>query len=252
LSHLNTLAAVEPNRLLAALPSTLYDALLPNLESVHLEHGQVLARPKEPMQAAYFPRGAVTSVLVPMEDGSAVETATIGREGMIGLPLFLSGGIGHDKVICQIDGRAACLPAAAFREAVAAREFQELLHHYTLALMGQMARTTGCNRSHSIEQRSARWLLLIHNSVGRDDFYLPHTFLATVLGVRRPSVTVAAGQMQKAGLIRYKHSHLIIRDRKGLETRACADYQRTCDLYDRLYVTQGAADGAATVPQDDY
>jgi CRP-like cAMP-binding protein len=243
LDQLNTFVSTERNRLLEVLPRAVYEALLPHLEPVRLEQGLTLAEPDEPLSYAYFPRGAVLSMLVPMENGEALEAATIGFEGMFGLPLFLADGVGADEVICQIAGDAARITASAFREAIAdSAELTDLLHRYTLALMGQMARTAGCNRAHPVEERCARWLLLTHDRVGRDEFYLTHEFLAAMLGTRRPSVTLIAGQLQQAGLIHYRRGNLTIVDREGLEEVACEDYRLTCDLYERLYLSRARRD----------
>jgi CRP-like cAMP-binding protein len=242
LAQLNSSASLERNRLLAALPRATYEALLPSLEAVRLEHRFPLAAPDEPMDYVYFPRGAVVSVLAPMDDGGSVEAATIGLEGMIGLPVFLADGVSPDEVICQIGGDAARLSATAFRQAIAdSHELTALLRWYTLALMGQMARTAGCNRAHPVEERCARWLLLTHDRVGGDEFFLTQEFLAAMLGTRRPSVSLIAGQLQQAGLIRYRRGHMTILDREGLEAAACEDYQLTRDLYERLYLGHQAA-----------
>jgi CRP-like cAMP-binding protein len=243
LDHLNTLVSTERNRLLNTLPRATYEALLPHLEPMWLEHGLTLAEPNEPVSYAYFPRGAVLSMLVPMENGEALEAATIGLEGMFGLPLFLADGVGADEVICQVAGDAARISADVFCQAIAdSAELTDLLHRYTLALMGQMSRTAGCNRAHPVEERCARWLLLTHDRVGRDEFYLTQEFLAAMLGTRRPTVTLIAGQLQQAGLIRYRRGNLTIVDREGLEEVACEDYRLTRDLYERLYLGRARKD----------
>jgi CRP-like cAMP-binding protein len=229
-------SVLQRNRLLAGLAPSSYDALLPLLEPVHLEQKQVLAMANEPISHAVFPTTAVISLIVPMENGESVEAATVGLEGMLGLPLFLGDGAAAEEAVVQIEGKALRMPAETFRQVVTETpELQDLLHRYTLALMGQMSRTAGCNRAHPIEERCARWLLLTHDRVGNDTFYLTHEFLAAMLGTRRPSVTIVAGQLQQAGLIRYRRGQLTILDREGLENAACEDYRLTQDLYERLY-----------------
>ena len=232
----STDAPPERNRLLAALPPADYDALAPDLEDVALAHKEVLAVRGQPLSYVYFPRGAVGSILVVMDDGQAVEGATIGDEGMLGLVAFLGDGISIDDAVCQVTGRAARITVRAFRAACDRSGWlREVLHRYTLALMGQMTRTAGCNRVHPVEERLARWLLMTHDRVGADEFELTHEFIAAMLGVRRPSVTVAAGLLQQAGLIDYRRGRMRILDRSQLEASACEDYRLTRDIYDGLF-----------------
>jgi CRP-like cAMP-binding protein len=229
-------AGLEPNRLLASLPPDDYEALLPDLNSFYLEHKQWLSRPGESIDWIYFPRGAVISMLAPMEDGQSVEGATIGSEGLAGIAVFLGSGSAQDEVICQVSGPAARISADRFRAAYQrSPSLHDQLHRYTLALMGQLIRTAGCNRVHPIEERCARWLLMTADRVGADEFGLTQEFLAAMLGVRRPSVTVAAGLVQQAGLIRYRRGIVTIIDREGLEASACEDYRLTRDIYERMY-----------------
>ena len=229
----------EPNRLLASLPRGDYEALLPDLQSVEVEHRQHIAAPGDAFEYVYFPRGAVISLLVLMEDGQSVEGATIGSEGVAGLPVFLGDGSGQDEVICQVPGPAARMTADQFRSAYErSRALHDQLHRYALALMGQISRTAGCNRVHPVDERCARWLLMTADRCGVDEFPLTQEFLAIMLGVRRPSVTVAAGVLQQAGLIRYRRGILTIIDRERLEASACEDYRLTRDIYERMYEVQ--------------
>ena len=229
-------APPHPNRLLAALPRADYEALAPDLEDVRLAHKQSLADRGRPTTHVYFPRGAVLSILVVMADGQFVEGATIGHEGMLGLAAFLGDGTSTDDVVCQVPGEAARMGVSEFRVACErSPRLQEVLRHYTLALMGQMTRTAGCNRVHPVEERCARWLLMTHDRVGADEFQLTHEFLAAMLGVRRATVTVAAGMLHQAGLIEYRRGRMRILDRDGLQDAACEDYRLTEDIYDGLF-----------------
>jgi CRP-like cAMP-binding protein len=233
-------APPEANRLLAALPAADYARLLPALEPVRLEHKQVLTRMDAPIDHVYFPRDAVTSILVPMDDGQDVEGATVGNEGLIGLPVFLGDAMGTELVICQVPGAAFQITIAAVREVAAqSPALVRAVHRYTLALMGQMNRTAGCNRIHPVDERCARWLLMTADRVGRDTFSLTQEFLAAMLGVRRASVTTAAGMLQQAGFITYRYGQVRIVDRDGLEQAACEDYRLSKALYDRLYAQAG-------------
>ena len=235
-------AQPERNRLLAALPRTDYEALAPHVTDVTLEHRQVLATRGQPLQHVYFPRGAVLSILVTMDDGQAVEGATIGHEGMLGLAAFLSDGTSIDDAVCQVAGQSARMDVSDLQAASERNGLlHEVLHRYALALMGQMARTAGCNRVHPVEERLARWLLMTHDRVGADTFFLTHEFMAAMLGVRRPSVTVAAGILQRAGLIDYRRGNMRILDRPRLEEAACEDYRVTAQIYESLFgVREGA------------
>ncbi len=233
----------ERNRLLAVLPRAEYEALVPELEGVRLAHRQTITVRGEPIRYVYFPRGAVLSVLVPMDDGQAVEGATIGHEGMVSLAAFLGDGTATDDSVCQIPGPAACVGVPEFRAACEqGRGLRDVLQRYALALMGQMARTAGCNRVHPVDERLARWLLMTHDRVGADDFPLTHDFIAAMLGVRRPSVTVAAGMLQQAGLIDYRRGRMRILDRERLQDATCEDYRLTREIYDQLFRSLGATE----------
>jgi CRP-like cAMP-binding protein len=226
----------ERNRLLAALPAQEYARLLPELDSVQLQARQQLTTLDEPTERLYFPRDAVVSMLVLMEDGKVVESAMVGNEGIVGLEVFLGNGLGREDIVVQIAGQSGSMRSTAFRTAVRQSiALQTLLQHYSLALMNQLARTAGCNRVHSVEERCARWLLMSQDRVGRDSFPLTHEFLAKVLGVRRASVSQTAEGLQRAGLIEYRQGWIRIVDRDGLEYVACEDYRLSRAAYDQLY-----------------
>ncbi len=195
----------EDNRLLAALPDQEYERLLPALESIVLEQKQSLTELDEPIEYVYFPRQAVGSILAYMEDGMAVEGATVGREGLIGLPTLMGDGMGSEVAICQVTGSAARISSRALLSiAPHCTTLVRLVQRYALALMGQMVRTAGCNRVHPVEERCALWLLMTADRCGATEFPLTQEFLAAMLEVRRPSVSVAAGMLHQAGFITYK------------------------------------------------
>jgi CRP-like cAMP-binding protein len=229
-------SAPERNQLLASLPLSEYAAMLPDLQAVQIEHTQYLWGPEDTIEYVYFPRGAVISILAPMDDGQSVEGFTIGTEGFAGLPVFLGGDTGQEEVICQVAGPGARMSVSDFRVAFERSPvLHSQLHRYALALMGQLIRTAGCNRVHPIEERCARWLLMTGDRVGSDEFALMQEFLAAMLGVRRPSVTVVAGLLQQAGLIQYRRGIVTIKDREGLEQSACEDYRLTRQIFERMY-----------------
>jgi CRP-like cAMP-binding protein len=230
------LSPPERNRLLSALPADEYARLLPSMESTVLKIRQQLALPEQAINRVYFPRDAVISMLVLMEDGRAVESAVVGNEGIIGLEVFLGNGVASDEIMVQVGGDALWMAAATFRSVVRASvPIQLLLQRYSLALMNQIARTAGCNRVHSVDERCARWLLMSRDRLQVDEFPVTHEFMARMLGVRRASVSEAAEGLQRDGIIRYRQGRIRILDRQRLEAAACEDYRLSRDAYDRLY-----------------
>lgn len=233
--------SAERNRLLAALPSESHERLRPHLEPVQLAIRRVLWEPDALIRSVYFPRGCVLSVLVLLEEEAPVEAATIGREGMLGAPVALGAESSSAQVISQVPGEAARVPAAAFREAMARDgALSALMLRYAQALLEQTSQSVACNRRHAMEERCARWLLMTHDRVGADTFPLTHDFLAFMLGVRRASVTVAAGMLQQAGLIRYSRGRVVVLDRARLEEASCECYRVVRERSDRL-LGQGSA-----------
>lgn len=229
-SDLSTLRA---NRLLALLDDTVLAALAPHLQPVVLNLRDTLYEELQPMRDAWFPAGCVLSMLaVQAGADSSVEVATIGAEGVLGVPLFLGAAVSPGLVFTQVQGGALRMPADAFVQA--AREqpaFARVLQRYTHALMVQIAQGAACNRVHAMEQRCARWLLQTHDRVPGDAFDLTQEFLAQMLGERRAAVNQAAGQLQQAGLIRYSRGHIEVVDRPGLERAACGCYAVIRDQY---------------------
>lgn len=223
------------NRLLTALPLEEYERLLPNLETVSLPLKYVLYEPNEPIEHVYFPIHGVVSLVTIMEDGVAVEIATVGNEGMIGLPVFLGSEIIPMKAFSQIPGKGMRIKADVFKDLVnQGSPLHDLLQRYTQALFNQTAQSAACNRLHSIEERCCRWLLMIHDRVDSDEYLLTQEFLSQMLGVRRASVNMVASILQKARLIRYSRGRITILDRLGLEAASCECYARIKQEFDRL------------------
>jgi len=218
-------APAPRNRLLAALPPEDLARLWPRLQPVELEFRKVLHAPEQPITAAYFPETGYVSRLAPMDDGDSAEVGLIGPEGMTGLAILLGGDSDSFELMVQVPGTALSLDAAAFREALdSIPSLRALLLRYTLAHFEQVARTGACNGHHHTEQRLARWLLMAHDRVEGDEFPMTHEFLSMMLGVRRAGITVAAGVLQKAGLIHYVAGRMEITDRPGLEAASCECY----------------------------
>jgi CRP-like cAMP-binding protein len=227
------------NILLAALPAADYARILPSLSVVALTLKDILHKPGEPIRDVYFPGGGFCSILTVLEDGNMVEVATIGREGMVGVSALLDGAPVPTAAMVQGE-TAVCyrMGIDAFRrEADRHGAFYEATTRYAHALFGFMAQSTACNAVHSAEQRLARWLLMARDRMDSDDFPLTQEFVAMMLGASRPTVTVVAGTLQKAGLIQYRHGRVAIVDRKGLGAASCECYRTVTDLL------QSATDG---------
>lgn len=223
------------NKLLAAIPREEYDRLLPHLELVSLPVKQVLHEANEPIKYAYFLLSGAVSILSLMDDGEAIEAATVGNEGMIGVPLLLGTRQIPTQVLAQIPGDALRMKADVFiREVYWGCPLHTLLLRYTQTLMNQFAQTAACNRLHSVEERCCRWLLLTHDRMESDEFLLTHEFLSIMLGVRRASVSVVAAILQQAGFIRYRRGKITILNREGLESASCECYQALKQESDRL------------------
>jgi CRP-like cAMP-binding protein len=224
------------NRLLSSLPRDLQIRLLPRMEKISLSVRQVLYDADAPITHAWFPLSGVTSLVITLKSGEAVELATVGNEGVAGTALLLGAQRGPLRALCQVAGQALRMRAEHFLRSLEEHpEFSELVRRYAQCLFDQVAQTTACNHVHSVQQRMSRWLLMTHDRVGADEFHLTHEFFAQMLGVRRPSVTVAAGELQKSGLIRYQRGRIRIADRAGLEARACACYDSLRRDFDRIF-----------------
>jgi CRP-like cAMP-binding protein len=223
------------NRLLMALPPDDLVRLWPRLEVVELPFRKVLHAPGQAIEAVYFPETSYVSMLAYIDGGDAAEVGMIGYEGMVGLPVLL--GADHDDIegMVQSPGPALRIDAQAFREALECLPaFRTLLLRYALVHHGQVARTAACNGRHHVDQRLARWLLMAHDRCQQDGFPMTHEFLSLMLGVRRAGITVAAGALQRAGLIRYERGRIEVTDRPGLESVACECYDIVRRAQDQL------------------
>ena len=213
------------NHLLAALPEPEFAALSPQLVPVALALGEMLYEPGRPPRYAYFPTSAVVSLHYVTISGAAAETAGVGNEGMVGITLFMGGDPAPSSAVVQTAGYAYRLEPARLRLAFDGPGlFQGLLLRYTQALITQTAQTAACNRHHSVEQQLSRWLLLTLDRAAARELVMTQELVASMLGVRRESVTDAARKLQQCGFIRYRRGHITVVDRQGLETRACECY----------------------------
>jgi CRP-like cAMP-binding protein len=223
------------NRLLAALPEGEYAQLAPLLRREHLELRQTIFEYDTPVERVYFPESALVSIVGIMSGGAAAQSAIIGNEGFVGLPIFLGADRMSGQTFCQVPGDAVSLSADEFRHAIArGGRLPVLLGRYTQALFTLMSQSSACSRAHELRQRCARWLLLTHDRVGANEFPLTQLFLAQMLGVRRAAVTETAGALQREGYIVYSYGRITVRDRHGLESAACECYRIIRRELDRL------------------
>lgn len=217
------------------MPQEEYERLLPKLEPVSLSLKQILYEPNEPIKYVYFPNNAVGSLLNLLEDGQTIEAATVGKEGMIGVPLLLGTNQIALQAIIQISGNGLRMKADAFQtEVYWGCPLHTLLLRYTQTLMSQISQTAACNCLHKVERRFCRWLLMTQDRVDYDSFPLTHEFLSYMLGVRRASVSEVAATFQSSGLIDYHRGQMTIRDRQGLEASSCECYQNFNQEFRRL------------------
>jgi CRP-like cAMP-binding protein len=230
-----TAAASPPtkNRLLAALPASELERLLPHLEPVALPLGLALYESGDRQAHVFFPTEGIVSLLYVMEDGASAEIAVTGNEGLIGVSLFMGGESTPSRAIVQSAGYGYRLGSEILKgEFQRGGALQHLLLRYTQALITQMAQTAVCNRHHALEQQLCRWLLLSLDRLPGNELRMTQELIANMLGVRREGVTEAAGHLQEAGLIRYQRGQIAVLDRPGLEQRVCECYavvKRECD-----------------------
>jgi CRP-like cAMP-binding protein len=213
------------NHLLAALPTAEFERMFAHLELVAMPLGEILYEPGEQMRHAYFPTTSIVSLHYVMESGASAETAGVGNEGVVGVSLFMGGDTTPSSAVVQTAGHGYRLESHWLKqEFVRAGLMQRLLLRYTQALITQMTQTAACNRHHSIEQQLCRWLLLTLDRVSTSELVMTQELVASMLGVRREGITEAAGNLQRAGVIRYRRGHIAVLDRSGLETRVCECY----------------------------
>ena len=190
----------------------------------------------EPIEDVVFLNGGVGSMTTVLQDGTMIETATVGREGLLGIEVVLGGHRSTGETMLQVpDTDAEFLPVADFRAEFDRRgAFFASVQRYAQALLKLMMHSTACIAVHPVQERCCRWLLMTHDRVDGDDFHLSQEFLAIMLGSTRPTVNLVAGTLQKAGLITFTHGHITIVDRTGLEAAACECYKAVTDYFDRL------------------
>jgi CRP-like cAMP-binding protein len=230
-----SLRAARSNRLLANLSRATLERIAPDLQPAPLPLRLMLQERGELVRSVIFPIDGVASMISMGASGDSVEVATIGCEGMIGLPLFLGGDKAAVEIFVQVAGEGLRLSAERFRHHVEREpSLQKTLLRYTQALLTQVAQCSACNVYHALEARCARWLLQTHDRVKGDRFQLTQEFLSLMLGVRRATVTEAAQALQDRKLISYSRGTITVKNRRGLEAAACECYQLINGEYERL------------------
>jgi CRP-like cAMP-binding protein len=225
----------ESNHLLAALPAAELHRLVPHLERIPMRLGEIVYGPGEQLQFAQFPTTAIVSLIYVIESGASAEIASVGNEGVLGISLFMGGNTMPSSAVVQTAGFCYRL-----RRDVLKQEFdrggptQQLLLRYTNALAVHCSLTASCNRHHSLEQQLCRWLLLTLDRLPSNDIVMTHELVAGILGVRRESITAAAGKLQRAGVLSSRRGHITVIGRPGLEASACECYAMIRHEYGRL------------------
>ena len=233
-------AAITQSTLLAALPLAEQARLRPELESISLASEDVVYEAGEDLQYVYFPTSCIASLVYTTASGLTAEMGLIGNEGAVGIATFMGGETVPNRAVVLIPGGALRMKATAARkEFRRAGPLQQVLLHYMQAFFTQISQTAVCSRLHLVEQRLCRWILLCHDRLQSDELQMTQESISNMLSARRQSVTVAAGHLQAAGLIRYARGHITILDRGGLERTACECYQVVKTEYDRLAGVEG-------------
>lgn len=232
----------KQNQLLASLPQEDFERLLPHLEFISMPFDMTVCEADTQMNHVYFLTSSVVSLLYETRDGASAEIAVIGNEGIVGVTLFMGGGASPNRAVVKSAGYGFRLKASVFMEEFRrGGALQQSLLRYTSALIAQMSHTAVCNRHHNVMQQLCRWLLLTLDRLPSNEMAVSQGLIATMLGVRRESVTEAAGKLQDEGMIQYRRGHITVLDRAGLEARACECYAGVKKEYDRLQCSHGAA-----------
>lgn len=227
--------ARQCNNLLSLLPDDDYQALQPYLELVKLPVKKVIFERDKPMPYIYFPCNCVLSFLTHMEDGTAIEVGTVGNEGFSGIDVLIGADLASETCICQIPGNSFRIRTAVFREMVIDdTPIRTITQRHLQAYFRQMSQSVACNRLHTNEARFARWMLITHDRVQGNEFYMTQEFMAIMLGMHRPSISLIAGAFQEAGMIRYQRGRMTIVDRAQLEDICCECYGIVAKQFQRV------------------
>lgn len=222
------------NRIVALLPDQERDALLAQCQIVSLELRDVVASPEARTKNVYFPIDAVLSMMVLLAEGGLMEVGTIGNEGVVGIEVIIGETRAIHEIYCQVPGQVIVIKANDFLSVMATSpRLAQLCQQYISGLINFLAQSVACNGRHSITERCAKWMLMTHDWVSRDDFLLTQEFLAMMLGANRSAVSISAGALQHAGMIAYSRGHVHIRNRAALQEAACECYLITKKEFER-------------------
>jgi CRP-like cAMP-binding protein len=228
--------AAVGNRILAALLASEYKRLLPRLEHVTLKRGEIVYRADQDIEVVYFPEEAVVAMVDTTDDRRTVEVGVIGREGIVGINIFLGGIATPDKAIVQLPGGAMRMKSKDLRREVRfGSALQRLLLEYTRTFLAVISQSVACSQHHSIQQRVARWLLTMSDYADSREFLMVHESIAAMLGVRRVSITEAAQKLQAGALIGYRRGRITVLDKAGLVKQSCECYLFIRQQYQRLH-----------------
>jgi CRP-like cAMP-binding protein len=226
---------VHANRILSLLPPDDFAQLAPYIDVVQIHQGQALAQPHEPIEHVYFPHSGIVSFVVEMNDGHMIESAMLGRDGVMGGIQTLDGKVSLNKILVQVPGVASIISAEKMRNATASNEsLRGLLAKHEQFFIAQVQQSAACNATHTVETRVCRWLSRMVDLVG-PEFPITQEFLAQMIGVRRTSVSLVAGQLQERGLLTYRRGHMIIVDNEGLRQASCECYETVNSHYKKVF-----------------
>jgi CRP-like cAMP-binding protein len=239
------------NTLLSSLPPDDYMRVYAQLTWRPLKVRQTLHKHGEPISEIFFPSRSVCSITNAMEDGGIVEVATVGREGLVGIGAVLGNSISSGDAFVQVAGEpTAVMSINAFRREMERHgPFYDVVTRYSQAFVALLMQSVACNGLHSAEQRCCRWLLMTHDRIAQDEFPLTHEFLAIMLGVRRPTVTLVMAELARAGIVSHVRGHVRIVDRAGLEGASCECYRNVRAVFDRLLPAAAGERPAIAVTQ---
>lgn len=228
----------DRNRLLSLIPESAFDHLARYMEKVRVPLKTVVCDSEQPIEQVHFPLDCVFSSVITLKDGTNVEAAAVGNEGMTGTGLLIDDPISPYQIIQQVEGESLQVPSEVFQGILTEyRQVRQVVEKFTFSLLRNCAQNGACNLHHDVHARMCRWLLTCADRVTGSEFYITQEFLGEMLGVRRQSVNLTAGQLQQAGLIKYSRGRIKIVDRIGLENASCECYQVTKSNYERLLGT---------------
>jgi CRP-like cAMP-binding protein len=232
------------NRLLRSLPHAVYEGLLPHLQPATFKYKLSLYQADQQIEFVYFIETGVASLVNTMRNGDSAEVGTIGNEGIVGLPVIFGDSQAPNGVYIQVAGEGLRMRAKIFwQELQRSISLRTTMLHYAHAFFNQVAQSAACNTFHLLERRCCRWLLMTYDRMQSDEFQLTQECLAMMLGVQRPGVTLAAGELQRAGLIHYTRGNIKILDYAGLVKRSCECYAESKREFDRLLGTAPSENG---------